>query len=419
VLPVYSPWITDRELAAIALVLRNGAGSGYLKELESNLAEYVGARHAIGMNSSGTGIYAVLRSLDIGPGDEVILPGIVLPSTVNAVVQTGALPVICDVTGDHPNRVGPLKSGAGELSLPPPAARRLASWDMTISTESAARCLSLRTRALICVHWGGQPCNMAEVTDLTRRYGLSLIEDATHALGASYQDRLVGSFGVAAVFGFFPSDDFLVGEGAAVVSNDDRVVGRIRTILNTESGMRRIGMSGLQAALAVHQLEKHEFFLELRTRFAETYCAALAGLPVRLPCAPPDCRQAWHLFTLLPDWPELGQTREGLIARLADTQIACAVPLSSVSELDLAHSSLRVPLSNTEIHVNTALALPLFPRMGEAEVQAVARTFQQAIRAARSSSLAASTLVTRCSDHDAPGGGPAAPQTKATSLFDI
>jgi dTDP-4-amino-4,6-dideoxygalactose transaminase len=367
-LPLYSPWITDHELKTVGRVLQtNASASGAeccVRELEKNVAQYVGTRYGVGVSSPGAGLHAILKAIGIGAEDEVIVPTMAPFSVLRAVINTGARPALCDVQDD-----------------------------LTLSVESAARLVTLHTRAMICVHLGGQPCAMSEITDLCRRYRLELVEDASQALGASYDGRPVGTYGVAGVYALFPTDDFLNGDGAVAVTNDEGLSEKVR------SANSALHMSGLQAAFGIHQLEKQELFIELRSRYAESYCRAFSDLPVRVcsravhsapspdpgpwPLAPGP-RASWHLFTLAVEPAAFGATRNDLLAELHSHNIGAGVvvtplhrpPLSLMrkGECGAPNPVFRIPdsgLPNAERLDQRIISLPLYARMTPSDVDDV------------------------------------------------
>jgi dTDP-4-amino-4,6-dideoxygalactose transaminase len=338
--PLFRPWITDDELQAVDRVLRAGTASTYRLRLESDVSDYVGVRHAIGSWSVQSGVQTLLKALGIGAGDDVILPALYLRAVARAVSETGARIVHCDV-GD----------------------------DLTISPAAAAGAMTMRTRAIIGSHANGQPCAMAELTDLAQRYRIHLIEDGTHALGARYRDRPVGSFGIAAVAAFFPTDNFLTGDSAVILTDDADLARQVRRLTHDQTPTQ---MTELQAALAFHQLEKLELFLELRARHAESYFGGLADLPgIHCPALNPDSRPGWHTFPLRVDWPRTGLTRDDLLARLHAANVGSGIVLAAPP--GTAANSVAGQMAERLV------MLPLYARMTPSELAHVVHAIRQCL----------------------------------------
>jgi dTDP-4-amino-4,6-dideoxygalactose transaminase len=165
-LPFSLPAIGEEEIAEVADSLRSGwiTTGPKTRRFEEEFREYIGARHAIAVNSCTAGLHIALAALGIGPGDEVIVPTLTFCSTANVVVHLGARPVLVDV---------------GE--------------DFNVTPEAIERAITSRTRAIIPVHYGGQPCDLDAIYSLAARYNLPVVEDAAHAVGAAYHGHKIGS----------------------------------------------------------------------------------------------------------------------------------------------------------------------------------------------------------------------------------
>jgi len=170
-LPYALPSIGEEEIAEVVDSLRSGwlTSGPKVKRLEGELAAYLGARHALAVSSCTAALHIALTALGIGPGDEVIVPTMTFCSTANVVVHLGACPVLVDV--------GP---------------------DLNVTPEAIEAALTPRTKAIVPVHYGGQPCDLEAIYALAARHGLPVVEDAAHAIGASYQGQKIGSDALAA-----------------------------------------------------------------------------------------------------------------------------------------------------------------------------------------------------------------------------
>jgi dTDP-4-amino-4,6-dideoxygalactose transaminase len=251
-----------------------------LEQFESEFAAYCGASHAVGVGNGLDAIHLVLKALGVGPGDEVIVPAHTFVATWLAVTHCGATPVAVE---PDPNSC--LATAAGiEAALTP------------------------RTRAVVAVHLYGSIHGIDEIAALCRRRGIPLVEDAAQAHGARLGDVRAGSFGVAGCFSFYPSKNLgALGDGGAVVTNDDRLADAIRSLRNYGSREKYVHeddginsrLDELQAALLRVRLRCLEAENEGRRRIASIYSARLAGVAgLQLPWVGPPGSHVWHVYAV-------------------------------------------------------------------------------------------------------------------------
>src|ERR1700744_6080035 len=262
------------------------------EEFERRLAEYVGTRHAIAVSSGTAGLHLMCLAARVGPGDEVIVPSMTFVATANAVAYTGAIPVFADVVS---------------ISSP---------W---LSADAVSAAITDRTRAVMSMSYGGHPGQIAELAELCAQRGIILLEDAAHGLGSRLGDRHVGTFGAAGAFSFFSNKNLAVGEGGAIVTDDDDLDRRLRLLrshgMTTLTWDRHRGhASGYdvvalgfnyridepRAALAGTRLEPLDAENHERARLDATYRERLQSLPMicALPAAHP-VSSAHHLFCVV------------------------------------------------------------------------------------------------------------------------
>ncbi len=205
-IPLSAPDITEAEIEGVSQVLRSGRLSlgPKLDEFERAMSQYVGVPHAVGVSSGTAGLHLCIRALNIGEGDEVIVPSFTFIAAANAIRCERATPVFVDID--------PIS-----LNLDP------------ARIESA---ITLRTRAILIVHTFGVPAEMQAVRDIAARHHLLVIEDACEAIGAAYHGHRVGSFGDAAVFAFYPNKQITTGEGGMIVTRNASVAKRMRALRN-------------------------------------------------------------------------------------------------------------------------------------------------------------------------------------------
>ncbi|HVP37599.1 MAG TPA: DegT/DnrJ/EryC1/StrS family aminotransferase [Candidatus Saccharimonadales bacterium] len=272
-IPLQLPSLGEEEVDAVRAVFNSrwlGIGT-VVKEFEERVKELLGAKHVIAVNTGTSAIHIALDALGIGPGDEVVVPSLTFVATIQAILQTGAAPVFCDVREDTLN----------------------------MDVEDARRRITPRTKALLPVHYGGQACDLDALTALCRERGLLLLEDGAHAFGSRYHGRYIGTFGDATCFSFDPIKNITCGEGGAVCTESDAMAELVRTkrILGVQKETYRryrehrgwfydvttLGyryhMSNINAAIGLCQLRKLQQFMDKKRRYVRKYDEALRGLP--------------------------------------------------------------------------------------------------------------------------------------------
>ncbi len=359
------PSLGPEEEAAVLRVMRSGwIGTGpEVAAFEEEFAAAVGARHAVAVSSCTAALHLALLGAGVGPGDEVVTPTLTFVATANAILHAGARPVLVDVEPDTFN----------------------------LDPEQVERALTPRTRALLPVHFAGRACDMTPLRRIAARHGLALIEDAAHAVGATYADgRPVGG-GTDACFSFYPNKNLTSCEGGMLTTRSAARARRYRRLrlhgLSNDawkrygsrelvrSEMQELGfkynMTDLQAALGRVQLGRLEGFLTAREEQAACYREALGRLE-RLSGPPPDGpgRHAWHLFTVSAD----GIDRDEGLLELRRRGVGAAVHYQPVHlqpwyRRTLGHAPGRFPVAE---HVGaTTFSLPIGPQLGEADLARV------------------------------------------------
>jgi dTDP-4-amino-4,6-dideoxygalactose transaminase len=275
--------------------------------------------HAVAVNSATAGLHLALEALGVGPGDEVIAPTLTFTSTVEVARYLGADAVLVDVD------------------------------PVTLNIDPARieAAITPRTKVILPVHYGGLACDMAAIFDIARRHGLQVVEDAAHALPATFQGTLVGQLGSAAtVFSFYANKTMTTGEGGMVVTRDAALATRMRVMrlhgISRDAFDRfqsnkpawyyeiiapgfKYNLTDMAAALGRVQLQRLPGFLARRQHLAARYLRELRDLPLVLPAdAPAGDTHSWHLFVLrLSDATRV--TRDEVIQRLSDAGIGTSV----------------------------------------------------------------------------------------------
>ncbi|HEV2640965.1 MAG TPA: DegT/DnrJ/EryC1/StrS family aminotransferase [Actinocrinis sp.] len=364
------PTVGAEELAAVAAVFETGwlAGQGpRCREFELAFARLAGTRHALAVNNCTAALHLAVSGLRAEPGDEVIVADYTFPATGHAVRYAGATPVFADVRPD--------------------------TW--TVDPQAVAAAITPRTVGVIAVDSFGQCADYDELTELTARHGLWLIEDAACAAGATYHGCPAGSFGNAACFSFHGRKGISAGEGGALTTDDDALAASARKVHNfgIESAMDRAGQSGLPipvfdelgynyklsdlaAAVMEVQLRRLPDLLAARRRVAEQYAMLLAGLDdVVLPYAAPDREHAWQSYVLTLG---AGIDRGAVAQSLRENGIGCTFG-TYASHLQPVYGQTEPCPVSADLFARH-LAIPMHANLGGADVERVAEAVAHAVK---------------------------------------
>jgi dTDP-4-amino-4,6-dideoxygalactose transaminase len=361
-IPFNRPGLAGNELRYIQQSVDSGRISGdgiFTEKCRRLLEELLGARQVLLTTSCTTALELAALLLDLGPGDEVIMPAFTFVSTANAVVLRGATPVFADIRPDTLN----------------------------LDERLLATMVTPRTRAVLPVHYAGVGCEMDAILAVTRQHGLEVIEDNAHGLFGSYRGRPLGSLGGLAAQSFHETKNISCGEGGALVINDERYAERAEILREKGTNRSRmfrglvdkytwvdVGSSALPsdilAAFLYAQLEARDSIQAKRRRIWERYARELPswarGLDIRLPSVPAHCEQPYHLFFLIT--ASLDQ-RTRLIAHLKQRGILAVfhyLPLH-LSEMGQRLGGKPGDCPVTEDLSDRLLRLPLYNDLGEAD----------------------------------------------------
>lgn len=378
-LPFFRPDLGEPEIQAVTEVLRSGwlTYGAKVGQFGEACRQYLGVAHAVPVASCSAGLFLTLKALDVGPGDEVILPSLTFVATLAAVLHCGATPVLADID-------------PATLGLDP---------------QAVADAITPATRAAIAVDLAGHPCRLAEITALATRRGIAVVEDAAHSFGAATDGVRLGAGATAAVFSFYATKCITTGDGGLVTTADPSLAERVRRLgfhgMDGNAWQRygdkgrwyyeivepgwKMHLGDPAAALGLVQLSRADEFLARRTAVAERFNAAFADLPgVILPCAQPGATHAWHLYVLQVDPQVVRGGRDRLIADLTANRIGSSVHFIPLHHhpafADLA-ALYRDRLPRTERYFAQAVSLPLFPAMTDQEIRDVVTVVRASVLA--------------------------------------
>jgi dTDP-3-amino-3,4,6-trideoxy-alpha-D-glucose transaminase len=322
-------------------------GGEELAAFEHEWARYCGAGHCVGTGNGLDALVLSLRALDIGKGDEVIVPAFTFIATWLAVSAVGATPV-------------PVEPDLSTANLDP---------------ERLGDTASSRTRAILPVHLYGQPADMEAVTTVAKAFGAPVVEDAAQAHGARWRERRVGVLGDMAAFSFYPAKNLgAFGDGGAVVCSDPELAERVRTLGNYGAlGKHDYAVAGvnsrldtLQAAFLRVRLRRLDEWNERRRAVARRYLEELEALPwLELPFVSAHADHVWHLFVVRCD--DRDRLREHLTDR--GVQTGLHYPVAPHRTQTYTHLGLRFPLADRL--AERSLSLPISPHLSDEQVSQV------------------------------------------------
>lgn len=368
-IPFHRASVGEEEVRAVSEVIRSGWLTMGPKtvEFETEFARYIGAKHAIAVSSCTAALHLALEAVGIGAGDEVLVPTTTFTATAEVVTYLGAKPILVDVEENTLN----------------------------LNPADAAGRVTPRTRALIAVHFAGQPCDMERIRELANQHGLYVIDDAAHALPASYRGASVGLLSELTAFSFYATKTLTTGEGGMVTTDNADYADRIRIMrlhgIGRDAWKRysatgswyyevlaagfKYNMTDIQAALGLVQLRKCSAMRSQRRQIAMQYTAAFARLEALEPPTVLDDRESsWHLYVLRLRTDRLGVARDDFISALRERGIGTSVhfiPLHLHPYYQKAFGYRPTDFPVAEKEYNRSLSLPIYPDMTQEEIQRV------------------------------------------------
>jgi dTDP-4-amino-4,6-dideoxygalactose transaminase len=383
-LPFALPEIGEEEIAEVVDALRSGwvTTGPKTRQFEGDFAAFLGDEtrgervHCIAVNSATAGLHLALEALGIGPGDEVITTTHTFTATAEVVRYLGADVKLVDID---------------------PAT-------LNICPKAVEAAITPRTKAIMPVHYAGLAADMPALLALAQKYGLKVVEDAAHALPTTCEGRLVGTLDSdATVFSFYANKTITTGEGGMLVTRDDALAKRAKLMrlhgMNRDAFDRytakvpswyyevvapgfKYNLTDIAAALGIQQLKRAQAFYEQRCRLAAAYDEALAGLPVVLPPkGQPGHQHAWHLYVMrLAEGAAI--ERDRFIEKLFEQGVGCSVhyiPLHLHRYWRDRYGLKPEMFPHSQHAFERMVSLPLYTRMGMADVERVVRAVRAAL----------------------------------------
>jgi dTDP-4-amino-4,6-dideoxygalactose transaminase len=376
-LAFHTPDIGDEEIRAVAETLRSGwlTTGPKTHAFEHAFARYIGASHAVAVNSCTAALHLALDAIGLREGDEVLIPTMTFAATAEVVLYFKARPVLVDCEPDT-------------LNLDP------AGLEKTISP---------RTRAIIPVHFAGHACDMAPILEIARTHRLKVIEDAAHALPAAYNGQRIGTFGDLACFSFYATKTLCTGEGGMVTTANPEWAEKVRMMslhgISKNAWSRysaegswyyeilspgfKYNMTDIAAALGLVQLSKCDRMSEARKRIAEVYNEALSDLEeVVLPTVRDNVEHAWHLYPIRLRLDQLRISRAEFITKMGEQNIGTSVhfiPLHQHPFYRDTYRYRREDFPNASDASERLVSLPIYPAMAASDATDVVTAAREII----------------------------------------
>jgi len=373
-IPFHKPYITEEEIMGVVDSLRSGWLTMGPKtiEFEKKFGRYVGATHNVSMNSCTACLHLALKAVGIEEGDEVIIPAFTFTATSEVIAYFRAVPVIVDVDMRTHN----------------------------LNAERIERHITKKTRAIIPVHYAGQPCDMDEIMDIAGRYGLFVVEDAAHALPALYKERMIGTIGDITCFSFYATKTLSTGEGGMAVTENGEWAEKMRILrlhgISRDAWKRyseegtwyyevldagcKYNMTDIQAALGLAQLRKLDWMWQMRKEIAARYDEAFKTLEeVTTPYLKYDRESAWHLYALKLNLDALSIGRDRFIEELSARGVGASVhfiPLYRHPFYAKNYGCRCEDYPESEWIYERVISLPIYPGMMEEDVSGVVDVVQ-------------------------------------------
>jgi dTDP-4-amino-4,6-dideoxygalactose transaminase len=369
-----APDIHDEEIDEVVATLHSGwIGTGpKVAKFEEEFAtvKSVGRNQVAAVNSCTAALHVSMVAADLGPGDEVVTTAMTFSATANAIIHSGARPVLADIE----------------------------PMTLNIDTAQLEQRITPKTRAIVPVHFAGRPCDMDEIMRTADKHGLLVVEDCAHAIESQWRGRHAGTFGDFGCFSFYVTKNVVTGEGGMVLARSSEMIDRIKILAlhgMSKDAWHRFGDEGfkhyevveagfkynmmdIQAALGIHQLRRVEQNWLRRREIWDTYQQAFAGLSCGCPADPDEhMRHAYHLYTLTIDEQKCGMTRDSFIDRMHAAGVGVGVHYRSLAQQPYYQKEFGWRPDDYPVAMafgDSTVSLPLGPKLDNAEVGRIIET---------------------------------------------
>ena len=377
-LPYGHQWIDEEDIKAVIEVLRSDwiTQGPKVAEFEKEFAKYVGARYAVAVNSGTAALHAACFAAQIEKGDEVITTPITFAASANCVLYQAGTPIFADIDADTLN----------------------------IDPEEIKKKITKKTRALIPVDFTGPPVNLEKILQIAKDNNLVIIEDASHALGATYKDSKIGSSSDMTIFSFHPVKHITTGEGGMITTNNKEYYERLKLfrthgitkdkdkLLNYDGPwyyeMQELGynyrLTDFQCALGLGQLKKIDKFIQRRREIVKKYNSEFKDISeIKIPeINPIDPNPVWHIYMIQLNLDRLKVDRREIFEALRAENIGVNVhyiPVHLQPYYQKRFGYRRGDFPKAENYYSRAITLPVFPKMSEKDIDDVVSAVKKVI----------------------------------------
>ena len=360
--PFVVPNIDNSDKKAVITALESNllTGGPTLRKFENSFRDLTGSKYAIGVSNATAALQLSLKSLKIGKDDEVIIPDMTFVATANAVLFTGATPILADINFE----------------------------DLNISVESIKKNMSSKTKAIIPVHFAGKSCNMKEIRKIAKQYHVKIIEDCAHAVGTKFGHTHVGNFGETGCFSFYPTKNLTTIEGGMIITNSFKTAqyimksrnhGISRTLKERFSNglpwdyeIFEMGynfrLDEIRSCLGVNQLKRIKKMNKLRRMAADYYTTNLRSIKGIITPKLNEKSHSWHLYVIKIK-KEFGTSRDELFKKLLANGVRTSVHYKPLHKFSLYKKMCKKygKLTNSSKAYKEILSLPLYPGITKKE----------------------------------------------------
>ncbi len=377
-LPYGKQWLDEKEInEVIDTIKSNWITTGpKMRFFEDKFKEYIGSKYAVAVNSGTAALHISTSSIEINSGDEVITTPLTFVASANCVVYRGGTPIFADIKKDTYN----------------------------INPDEIRKRITSKTKAIIPVHFTGQPCDMDEICEIAEEHNLFIIEDAAHAIDAEYKGKKIGNISDLTVFSFHPVKNMTTAEGGMVTTNNDKLYEKLLMFrthgISKDAAKRfakeggyyydmqylgfRYNLSELHASLGIHQLNKIEMFQKRRREIVNIYNRELADFDeITLPYVKSDIKHSWHLYILQLNLEKLKVDRDYIFRALREENIGVNVhyiPVHYHSYYQNRFGLKKGFLPKVEWLFPRLLTIPLFHKMNDDDVYDVINSLDKVLR---------------------------------------
>ncbi len=377
-LPYGTQWLDEKEIDEVVDTLKSSwiTTGPKMRKFEEKFKQIRGSKYAVAVNSGTAALHISTSSINIKPGDEVITTPMTFVASANCIVYRGGTPIFADIKKDTYN----------------------------IDPKEIEKKITKKTKAIIPVHFAGQPCDMDEISEIAMKHDLYVIEDAAHAIDAEYKGKKIGNISDLTTFSFHPVKNITTAEGGMVLTNDDELYEKLlmfRTHGISKDSVKRFGKSGsyfydmqflgfrynlseLHACLGIQQLDKLKSFQKRRREIIKIYNRELQNLDqLTIPYKKKYVKHSWHLYIVQLNLEKLKVDRDHIFKALKEENIGVNVhyiPVHYHSYYQNRFNLKKGILPKVESIYPRLLTIPLFPRMNDNDVYDVINALDKVLR---------------------------------------